>query len=532
MNYKASLFFIFGMLLLLSSCSETPNGKTNIFHYNQSSGISSLDPAFSRDQATIWACNQLYNGLVQLDSNLNVQPCIAKTWETSPDGKTFTFHLRTDVVFHQNSCFSNRSRKVTASDFVYSFERLINKQTASPGAWIFNGRIDTVQPFEAINDSTFILRLKQPFPPILGILTMTYCSVVPKEAVEKYGTDFRSHPVGTGPFQFKVWKEGIALILTRNPMYFEFENGARLPLLDGVRVSFINNKKTEFLTFRSGQIDFISGIDASFIDEVLTDQGTLKPELTQQYNLQKAPYLNTEYLGFNLQTMAVWQNKKLRQAVNYAFDRQELIRYLRNGVGSPAEQGFCPRGLPNFDSHFVGFHYDPIKAQQLLAEAGYPNGKGLPVLKLYTNETYKEIGLFVARQLERSGIHVNLEIAQGAILREWMSQGKAPFFRGSWIADYPDAESYFTVFYGKNDAPPNYTRFKNATYDSLYEAALLTNDAAARFKIYQRLEEILIEEAPVVPLYYDEVLRFTSKRVHHLTPNGLNLLDLKRTTLN
>ena len=518
-------------LLLLQSCYENNNNSHQIFHYNQSSGISSLDPAFARDQATIWATNQLFNGLVQLDSNLNIVPAIAHHYSISANGLVYTFQLHTDVFFHKDACFSQKSRVVTAADFVYSLMRISDKKTASPGAWIFNGKLDSVAPFTALNDSTFQLKLRQPFPPMLGILTMQYCSVVPREAIEKYGTDFRSHPVGTGPFQFKIWKEGVALILTKNPHYFEFDNGQRLPKIEGVRISFINNKKTEFLTFRKGELDLVSGIDASFIDEVLDDNGALKPTLKNEFNLTKVPYLNTEYLGFNTQDKGIVGNKKIRQAINYSFDRKELIRYLRNGVGRPALQGFTPCGLPSFDSTLVGYSYQPERAKLLLRQAGYPDGRGLPIIQLFTNETYKEMGLFVAKQAEKIGFRIQLEINQGAVLREWMSQGKAPFFRASWIADYPDAENYFTVFYSKNGAPPNYTRFQDERYDALYEKVLQETEFEKRTYLYRQLEEIILEEAPIVPLYYDEVLRFTGKRVHGLSPNGLNLLDLRKIWL-
>ncbi|MDB5284275.1 MAG: extracellular solute-binding protein family 5, partial [Bacteroidota bacterium] len=234
------------------------------------SGITSLDPAFAKDQATIWSCNQLYNSLVQLDDSLNVRPAIAKSWEISEDGKTYIFHLLGNVKFQNNECFPNSSgRTVIAKDVVYSFSRLIDPKVASPGAWIFNNNVDKTEPFKAIDDSTFQLKLIKPFRPMLGILTMQYCSVIPEEAVKKYGAEFRSHPVGTGPFILKNWKEGTALILAKNPDYFEKDGAQQLPYLDGIKVSFIDNKKTEYLSFKQKELDFISGLDGSYIDEVL-----------------------------------------------------------------------------------------------------------------------------------------------------------------------------------------------------------------------------------------------------------------------
>ena len=536
------LFTIYYLLLTgCNSCSNSNNsGNKKFFRYNQSSNIASLDPAFSKDQSTIWACNQLYNSLVALDDNLNTKPSIAKRWEISEDGKIYTFHLRTDVKFHHNECFeAGKGRPVNANDVVFSFKRIIDPKVASPGAWIFNNSVDSLEPFKALDDSTFQLKLLKPFRPMLGILSMQYCSVIPEEAIKKYGTDFRAHPVGTGPFMFKNWKEGTALILVKNENYFEKdEQGNALPYLDGIKISFIDNKKTEYLSFKQKELDFINSIDASYIDEVLEEDGSMKPELKDKFNLLKTPYLNTEYLGFltspspsgegarRADEVNPYLNKKLRQAINYGFDRREMLKYLRNGVGKPAESGFTPFGLPSFDADKVkGYTYNVEKAKQLVKESGFD--KANSKLTLYTNETYKEYALFITKQLENIGLNIKVEISQPSILREWMSQGKVQFFRGSWLADYPDAENYFAVFYSKNGSPPNYTRFNNKQFDALYEQALMENYDAKRFALYHQMENILIEEAPVVPLFYDEVLRFSQKNIEGLTANGLNLLNLK-----
>lgn len=528
---------LFLVVVTLASCG-CGNGSSNhknlkVFKYNQASGIASLDPAFSKDQATIWACNQLFNSLVQLDDNLQIQPAIAKSWTISEDGLTYTFALRNDVYFHNDSCFADKKgRRVVASDVVFSLTRITDNKVASPGAWIFNGKVAAAEPFVAVNDSTFQVKLSKPFPPLLGILSMQYCSVIPAEALTLYGSGFRAHPVGTGPFKFKNWKEGNALVMLKNENYFEELNGKKLPFIDGIKVSFIDNKKTEFLSFKQKELDFISGLDASYIDEVLEDNGELKKDLVGKFSLLKTAYLNTEYLGFLTtgkdEAENPFLNKKLRQALNYGFDRRELIRFLRNGVGKPAESGFTPYGLPSYDAEIKGYAYDAAKAKELLKESGYDTKK---TLTLYTNETYKDIALFISKQLEQIGLKTKVELSQPAILREWMSQGKINWFRGSWLADYPDAENYFAVFYSGNGAPPNYTRFSNKAFDKLYEQALVETDDAKRYALYHDMDKIIIEEAPVIPLFYDEVLRFSQNNIKGLTPNALNLLNLKAITI-
>jgi oligopeptide transport system substrate-binding protein len=383
------------------------------------------------------------------------------------------------------------------------------------------------------------LKLIAPFHPIIGILSMQYCSIVPREVVDKYGKDFRRHPCGTGPFQIVAWEEGQALILKKNPSYFEKDSfGKSLPYLDGIKVSFFENKATEFLEFQQGRLDFINDIDASFKDEVITKNGELRKEWKGKVILQKHPYLNIEYLGILNDTSleivknSPLRNLKIRQAINYGFNRRKMILYIRNSIGTPAESGFIPEGLPSFDSAAVrGYRYDQAKALQLLKEAGYPNGAGLPVIKLLTVPVYAEFASYIASELQQIGIRIQVETIQKSLLLEETAKSDALFFRGSWIADYPDAENYLSVFYGKNPAPPNYTRYKNPLFDQLYDKALVEKNDSIRMKIYRQADQLMIKDAPVVPLWYDMVIHLVHPYVKNFIPNSLNLLDLRKVRM-
>lgn len=537
---NTTLILLILSLVLISCGHQTDHSGKTVFKYNESSGIGTLDPAFARDQAVIWACNQLYNGLVQLDDSMHITPAIAKSWNISEDGKTYTFVLRNDVFFHQTEFYSYPTpRKVIASDFVYSFNRILDPATASPGKWVF-ASIDTNKQgksaIEAINDTILTIQLSKPFPPFIGILTMQYCSVVAKEVVEKYGKDYRSHPVGTGPFQFKYWKEGVKLVLAKNQNYFEFENGKRLPYLDAIAVTFIVDKQSVFMEFVKGNLDFLSGIDASYKDELLTSAGKLNPKYEKKFKLNTHPYLNTEYLGFLMdETKSKSDNpllkKEVRQAINYGFDRAKMIRFLRNNIGTPAYSGMVPQGLPSFDSSVVvGYNYQPQKAQDLLAKAGYPNGKGMPPITLSASASYLDLCQYIQHELSKIGITLKIEVNPPATQREMISQSKLPFFRGSWIADYPDAENYLSLFYSKNFCPngPNYTHYSNKQFDKLYEQSQNEIIDSLRYKIYQKMDSILMDEAPVVILYYDQVMRLVQNNIQGLGNNSMNLLTLKR----
>lgn len=514
-------------------CGSKQTTNKIVFRYNESSGITSLDPAFAKFKANIWAVNHLFNGLVQLDEELTIQPAIAKSWNISDDGMTYTFDLRTDVFFHDHEAFGDAAtRKVVAKDFVYSFNRMIDPDLASPGAWLFHGEVTEVDPFTAINDSTFQIALSKAFYPFLGVLTMQYCSVVPHELVKKYGKDFRAHPIGTGPFKLGIWAEGEKLTLLKNERYFEMENGVQLPYLDAIEISFIEDKQMEYLHFRKGDFDFLSGIDGSYKDKIITKDGSLHPDMVGTIKMLKKPYLHTEYLGFLIEpgNEHPLQNPLVRRAINFGFDRKKVIRYLRNNVGVPADGGFVPSFIypESSKSKVQGFTYDPQKAAQLLSEAGFENGVGLPQLTIKTNGTYVDLCTFIQKQLSEIGIRIKLDVLTTPNLLDQVSESKAEFFRASWIADYPDPESFLTVFYSQNPAPPNYTRFNDADFDNLYIKALAEPDEQIRMSLYQQMDSIIIMKAPVVPIYYDQVVRFIHNNIEGLGINPMNLLSVKK----
>ena len=410
---------------------------------------------------------------------------------------------------------------------------------------------------------------------------MSYASVVPHEAVEYYGTEFGRHPVGTGPFKYQYWKEGVKLVFRKNTNYFEVEettrlqdnkttsdfdsvtqqlsNSAthRLPYLDAVSISFIIDKQVAFMEFIKGKFHFMSGIDARYKDELLTRDGHLRSEYEDEIYLIREPYLNTEYLAFFLgddDTLGKERSLALRQAVSYSIDREKMLRYLRNGIGTPGNNGIIPAGLPGYKdtktprrqdakimvdsatqqlsnsaTSTIGYPYNPKKAEQLLKDndlIGYE-------LKLYTTQDYIDIAKFVQSALTEIGLNCRVEEMMPAALREKRANGNLPFFRSSWVADYPDAENYLSLFTTNNFTPqgPNYTHYSNAKFDELYQKSLTCNDLEERAKIYHEMDSLMMTEAPVVILFYDEVLRFVNKNVEGLGSNPTNMLNLKKVRI-
>jgi len=535
--YKYLLVYIASILVLCNltlSCTTTANDSRSeqVFRYNEHKNISSLDPAFSKDNADIWAVNQLFNGLVQMDSTMAISPAIASSWNISSDGMVYTFTLREGVYFHPHKLFGkSNTRTVNASDFVYSFDRLKSPQLASPGSWV----LKNVKSYKAINGNLFQMTLKKPFPAFLGLLTMKYCSVVPKEITSHYGADFRSNPIGTGPYKFKRWEENIKLIFRKNNRYFEFNSkGQRLPFLEAISITFLADKQSEFLQFIQGNIDFISGLDASYKDEILSANGNLKASYTASVKMLRAPYLNTEYLGFYMDSaVPEYQSQLIRQALNYGFDRTKMMMYLRNGIGSPALGGFIPKGLPGHQEK-IGYSYQPEKAKQLLETYRIKSGNQQPSITITTTSNYLSFCEFIQRELQKIGLKVSIEVMPPSSLKSAKSNGKLDLFRASWVADYPDAQNYLSLFYSKNFAPngPNYTHFKNTQFDSWYEEAMQEIDNTTRVELYEKMDALVVEQAPVVALFYDEVVRFTLVNVNGLGINPTNLLEVKNVRKN
>lgn len=517
--------------LLCSVLTTTACGKktsqfsdSDVFRYNESANIQTLDPAFARNMAIIWPCNQLFNCLVQLDDSLQVKPDIAKNWKILNEGLLYEFTLRNDVYFHKHINFGKDStRLVTAYDFEYSFDRVLSEELASPGTWVFQN----VESYHAKNDSLFEIRLKKPFPAFLGLLSMKYASVLPKEITEDPTIDFRSNPIGTGPFKFKIWEENVKLVLRKNENYHEKDqNGNKLPYLESVAISFLPDKQSGFLRFIQGKVDMISGLDPSYKDELLQPNGMLQEKYHDRIKMLTGPYLNTEYLGFNMNDPLL-KDIRIRQALNLGFDRNKLVAYLRNGMGDGQVNGIVPNGLSGFQQGNT-LLYNPAKAKDLIKEVQNETKNKIRIT-LSTNSTYLDIAEYLQREWEKLGIQVNVDVIPPSTLRQSIATNKLSFFRGSWIADYPDAENYLSLFYSKNFTPngPNYTHFKNEKFDKLYEQALQTVDQVKRTKIYEEMNAIIADEVPVIVLFYDKVARFTQNDVQGLGTNPMNILNLK-----
>jgi peptide/nickel transport system substrate-binding protein len=520
------------MLLGNYGCKNVDNYSDSIiFRYNEDATLATLDPAFIKSQSEIWVAQQIYNGLIELDSALKPIPSLAYRWEVSADGLVYKFFLRRQAHFC-NPQDTSTMLPVTAGDVAFSFARIANPATASPSAWIFSGKIDADfnKAFQTMGDSVFVLRLLSPDPTILSLLGTVYCSILP-EAMVKKSRDFGHHPVGSGPFYLKYWEEDVKLVMRKNPRYFEKVNGKSLPYLEAINVDFIKNKQTAFMQFVAGKYDFFNGMEGSFKDELLTRDGLLNDKYSGRFKMLKKPFLNTEYLGFWLGDSLNQQpnplvNVHLRRALALGVDRMALIRYLRNGLGTAGNQGFVPPVL--LKENTVGLSYNPELARKELALAGYRDGKGLPELSLTTTADYLDMAVFLKKSWADLGVNVKIDVQTGGMLRQMRNKGKLGIFRGSWIADVPDAENYLACFYTGNFSPngPNYSHFSNPEFDHLYRQSF-ASIGDNRYSLMHKADSVLIREAPIVVLYYDQSLRLYQNHVTGLSNDASNRLILK-----
>ena len=536
-------FFLLSLLALGGSCQfDAPASEGEVFRYNEPTAIGSLDPAFASDQAHGWLSKQLFSTLVDSDSTLSPVPQLAHRWEASLDGIEWTFYLRTDVYFHDDPCFpGGQGRRLTAADVAYSLERLMATETSSPGWWI----LAQVGRIEVLDSATIRFHLTQPEEAMLGRLAMPYCGIVAPEAVAMYGADFSSHPVGTGPFYLKAWARQEKIVLRRNTRYFGRDAaGQPLPYLEAVAVRCIPDRQAAFLEFVKGELDMVSGMDASYKDQLFTQEGTLQSRWEGRLSLQKAPFLNTEFLGIRQKnpSPAYLGDVRVREALNWAIDRASMMRYLKNNVGIPAHGGVLPAGMPGYREADAweaagtpGWSFDPGRAKALLHEAGLLDADGRPKpdlepIVVSTTASYRDICEYIQSAWNQLGLPVEVQVMPSAAFREDKANGRLPVYRASWIADYPSAGNYFMLFDSKWAAPlgANASQIESPELDAGIAQWALAERTGQGAEAAFALDQKIHRSALCIPLFYDESIRVFHHEWVGIPPHPMNMLDLRR----
>ncbi|UCG13720.1 MAG: ABC transporter substrate-binding protein [Deltaproteobacteria bacterium] len=451
-----------------------------------------LDPAFSTDIYSVTLIQQLFDGLVQFDQNLNVAPALATSWQVSPDGLTYTFKLRQDAKFHNG-------RPVTANDFVYSFTRILHPKERASALSFFerikgadayrSGKSREVSGLRAVDLYTLEIILKEPFSPFLSVLAMKSSKVVPREEVERWEGDFGHHPVGTGPFRLETW-EGDQLLLSANPDYYEGR-----PHLDRVVYTIYAGAQYDrmFDDFVAGRLEEAAVFGAN---REQMSRGT-------KYRFFRKPTLSLQFYGMNCANGPL-REKKVRQALNYAIDKERIISQAFGDRFVPAAT-ILPPGMPAYTPENSAYDYDPQKARALLAEAGYgPSQAKLSLTLLSASKSkgaQKELAL-VAEDLAAVGVELTVQYeTDWPTFEATLRSEKLQLYRYAWFADIPDPDNFLNILCS-SQSRYNFMRYNNPKVDHLLSQALLETDYLKRVMLYRKAERIILDEAPMIPWMY------------------------------
>ena len=572
-KYIALLVFTLTAVLFNACGSKTGKEKLTdlnggikgggVFVTNELENIRSLDPVGINDVVSHHVAHQIYDLLIDLDTNLQLKPMLAARWDISPDGLTYTFHLRKGVFFHDNECFpGGKGREFNAEDVRYSFNRILDTRTGSVGFDYYRNYVEGAKEFSAeitkavtenrepvlkdvngfkvIDDSTFQIKIIKPFSPFIYYMCLGFAYIVPREAVEKYGKDFFQNPVGTGPFIFENWTPDLEINLKKNPGYWDKdEHGNAIPYLSGVKFRFIKDLSQQLLEFKNGTLDDSYRIPNELFKNIITEEKTLTPEYSN-YIVQRKTSLAVQYYGF-LTTSRVFKDVRVRQAFNYAIDRDKILKYVLQGSASdPAIHGVVPPVMPGYNADKIkGYSFDLEKAKQLMIDAGFPGGKGFPEVVLNINEgggRNTQIAEAIQNMLKEIGVNIKLQLLQFAQHLDNIDAGRSDFYRLGWIADYPDPENFLNLLYGKNvpqnpddKSPINSFRYKNPKFDELFEKALATTDMKERNRIYEEAEQLAVNDAPLLFIYYDEDWRLLQPYVRGFALDPMHRVNMRFT---
>lgn len=554
---KKIAFYLFAFLLLFSCNGNQPTVDKVItakggvryggtFRFMSNEKVTNLFPLETSDVYSGRISAQIYEGLLRIDNNsTEVVPAIAKEVKVNENSTVFTFQLRDDVYFHDDKCFENgKGRQVTAHDFKYALEFACSNNTLNQMDYLvkdkikgakeyFNQEANEVEGIKVKDDFTLEIELIRPFSGFKRILTHNGLIVFPKEAVEFYGEEIRIHPVGTGAFKLETIDDD-KIILTKNTKYYrQDEFGNHLPFLDKVIMTYSKNKTDELLSFRAEEIDLVLDIPVEEIKNVLGSLSEARDGKNVKHIVDSKSSMSISYYGFATQSEP-FSNVKVRQAFNLAINRKEIVDNWMEGEGWPVTNGFVPKmdGYPSDD--IEGFKYNVTKAQELLKEAGYPKGNGFPKITLYVNALEGSGEHLMAQAVQHSlkqNLNVNIDIQLVGIeeREELVNNGTAVFWRAGWIADYPDPENFLSLFYGRNVGGKNIYlnqfKYESENFDQIFEEALQETDEEKRMQLLAKCDQMIINDAVVMPLITDDFITMVNLKVKKFVTNEMEQLD-------
>ena len=549
------------VLLLVSGCASEEKGQPSqakggkqyggVFKWNEVGKPRSIHGLAITQASAYRAIGPVYEGLTTIDpKDLTIKPCLAESWTMFEDGRIFDFKIRKGVKFHDNACFPNGvGRELTPADVIWCLNQICRQSSSNQTFWLFQGRVlganamysasvkdpDTDEMVKGISlmpDNVVRIELTAPYPSFLGVLAHSGCWIYPKEFVDYYQDEISQFAVGTGPFKMNIYKEGEVLLLGRNPDYWGVdEYGNKLPFLDVVKVNFERKKEVELQEFMSGNLSMMREVplakkDLLYVDNELVDN---------DYIVQSSPSLSVQYYCFNL-SEPPFDDVRVRRAIAMAIDKQYLADSVLSGLAIPSVHGIVPPFFKDYPE-IKGLAFDPEGARRLLAEAGYPNGTGFPVLTMQFSGTgfgYVDVVSAIQQMLKE---HLNIRMPISTLpsdqYYELVEMGRAKFWREGWLADHPVPENFLALFYGKNVPVSanersyfNTTRFQDSGFDELFLKAGAEPGDDSRMSLYAQADQRLIDMSPVIPLYFTKATRLVDANVRGLHINGMESITL------
>lgn len=565
------IFNLLLMVVLLSSCgndtkpvAEFVEGEAGVFYggvfkVNETVGFRSLFPFSISTVSADHIAKQVYEGLIkQSQQDLTIEPSLAKRLDFNRDATVWTFYLNEGVKFHDDDCFEGgKGREVVAQDFKDCFDRLCeaNADNHYFGS-TFKGRVKGADAYhlstingnplpggvsgiEVVDKYTLRISLINPFAGFLNVLSTPGCWVYPKEAYEKYGSEMSKKCVGTGPFKLKSVTEE-AVVLERNKNYWGQDlYGNPLPYLDGIKYSFVKEKKVEFLQFKEGTLDMIYMLPVDMITDILGGFDEAK-EVNKEFDMQVVPAMSTFFLGFQHDS-GLFKDKNLRLAFTHAINKEKLVDNVLDGEGIPANYGIVPPAFKGYkNKKLVGKEYNVELAKEYLAKAGYENGKGFPELELQISSEAsfrdKSICEAIQSMLKKNlNVDIGIIVVPAAEHYELIESGKAQLWQSEWVASYPDPEAFLTIFSsdhipeGVLDKPYlNSMRYKSVVFDSAFDASMQELNRRQRMKYYLKADQIAIDDAAVLSIFYGENYRLLKPYVTNFPANAMEYRDMSR----
>ncbi|MEA3442201.1 MAG: peptide ABC transporter substrate-binding protein [Chloroflexota bacterium] len=509
------------LLLPMAGCQLAPSSATHEALNLWDIGPITLDPAVSNEMTSHSYVMQIFSGLVRLDNELEVVPDIAESWQKSEDGKTYTFYLRQGVKFHDG-------REVKAADFKYSWERACDPQTHSLTAAAYlsdivgakdmlAGRAEGIRGIRVIDDYTLEVTIDAPKAYFLCKLTYPTAFVVDKTNVES-GKDWWRRPNGTGPFKLKKWEAGNILTLERNELYY-----GELAKLS--QVSFHLLSGMPMALYEKGEID-VTPISSSYIDLVEDKASPFHHELAI------TPELSLDYIGFNT-ARPPFDDVNVRRAFCHAVNKERIAALTLRGMVEVA-QGILPPGMPGYNEDIVGLDYDVDRAKALIAASKYKDASNLPPITItisgYGGYIPDYLGAIIQEWRENLGVEVSVRQLETENFLYNLKQEKDEMFVLGWVADYPDPQNFLdNLFY--TGAENNIFEYSNPELDALLDRAGVEQDSSLRLDMYQEAEQIIVDEAPCLPLCFDENYILIKPYVRNYKLNPLGIPDLSKVYL-